>query len=63
MKNIITPTDHELVMPDDDFISSKTNIKGILTYINPLFIEYTGYKESELFGNSTILFVTRICPA
>lgn len=50
MKNTITPTDHELIMPDDGFISSKTNIKGILTYVNPLFIEYSGYKESELLG-------------
>ena len=50
MKNTITPTDHELVMPDDGFISSKTNTKGILTYVNPLFIKYSGYKESELLG-------------
>ena len=50
MKNTITPTAHELVMPDDDFICSKTNTKGILTYVNPLFIKYSGYKESELLG-------------
>ena len=50
MKYKSTPTKLELVLPDDGFISSKTNAKGILTYVNALFIEYSGYKESELLG-------------
>lgn len=50
MKTKITAIDQELVLPDDDFISSKTNPNGILTYANSLFIKYSGYKESELFG-------------
>lgn len=50
MKNKITPSRSELILPDDDFISSKTNTKGVLTYANSLFIEYSGYKESELLG-------------
>ena len=50
MKNKINPTDQELELPEDEFISSKTNTKGILTYANSLFIKYSGYKESELLG-------------
>ena len=50
MKNKVTPTDQELELPDDEFISSKTNAKGILTYANSLFVKYSGYKESELLG-------------
>jgi len=50
MKNKITPIEKELVLPDDEFISSKTNAKGVLTYANSLFIKYSGYKESELLG-------------
>lgn len=50
MKNIVTPTEQELELPDDEFISSKTNAKGIMTYANALFLKYSGYKESELLG-------------
>lgn len=50
MKNKVTPTDQELELPDDEFISSKTNAKGIMTYANLLFVKYSGYKESELLG-------------
>ena len=50
MKNKITPTKLEHVVPEDSFISSKTDSKGILTYANSLFIKFSGYKESELLG-------------
>lgn len=50
MKNKVSPGEQELILPDDKFICSKTDAKGIITYVNPLFIEYSGYKESELLG-------------
>lgn len=50
MKRKITPTDIERVMRDDDFIVSKTDTKGIITYGNPIFIEFSGYSEDELIG-------------
>ena len=50
MKRNITPTNAERVMRDDDFIVSKTNPKGIITYCNPIFVEFSGYAESELIG-------------
>lgn len=51
MKRAITPTSVERKMRDDDFIVSKTNSKGIITYGNPIFIEFSGYSESELLGS------------
>lgn len=50
MKQNITPTNREVTMRDNDFIVSKTNPKGQLTYGNEIFIEFSGYPESELLG-------------
>ena len=38
-------------MREDDFIISKTDLKGRLTYCNRIFIEFSGYSESELLGS------------
>jgi PAS domain S-box-containing protein len=51
MKRHITPTSVERVMREDDFIVSMTNTKGIITYCNRIFIEFSGYGESELLGS------------
>ncbi len=50
MKTKVQPTDHELVMREDDFIVSKTDLKGIITYCNKTFMEFAMYEESELLG-------------
>ena len=50
MKNKITPSNKEIIMRDDDFIVSKTDAKGRLTYCNQIFIEFSGFSESELLG-------------
>ena len=50
MKRDIQPTAVERVMREGDFIVSKTTPKGIITYGNPIFIEFSGYSESELLG-------------
>lgn len=50
MKRAITPTSVERIMRETDFIVSKTNSKGIITYGNPIFIEFSGYSEAELLG-------------
>jgi PAS domain S-box-containing protein len=49
-KNKITPTNAEKVLGDNDFIVSKTDTKGIITYCNQIFMEMAEYKESELVG-------------
>jgi len=46
----VTPTNHERLMREDDFIVSKTDTRGIITYGNPIFIEFSGYTEQELLG-------------
>lgn len=51
MKNKTTPTQNEIIMRDDDFIVSKTDPKGLITYGNQIFIEFSGYNESELLGS------------
>lgn len=50
MKNKITPTSVEKVMREDDFIVSMTDLTGRITYGNRIFIEFSGYSESELLG-------------
>lgn len=50
MKNRVQPTSVERVMREDDFIVSKTDLKGRITYGNRVFIEYSGYSEAELLG-------------
>ncbi|MDI3491188.1 aerotaxis receptor Aer [Thauera propionica] len=47
----ITPTRNERVMREDDFIVSKTDLKGRITYGNEIFIEFSGYTEQELLGS------------
>ncbi len=34
----------------DDFIVSKTDLKGRITYVNKIFMEMAGYTEKELLG-------------
>ena len=48
----ITPTNDEKVMSQDDFIVSKTNLKGIITYCNQIFMDMAQYNESELIGKN-----------
>lgn len=50
MKNRVTPTAVERVMREDDFIVSKTDLSGRITYGNRIFIEFSGYSEAELLG-------------
>jgi len=46
----IVPKENEIVMRDDDFIVSKTDLKGRITYANRTFMEFSGFEESFLFG-------------
>lgn len=46
----IQPTQIERKMRPEDFIVSKTDAKGRITYCNPIFLEFSGYTEQELLG-------------
>lgn len=50
MKPNIQPTNREKVMREGDFIVSKTDLKGRITYGNRIFIEFSGYSADELIG-------------
>ncbi len=50
MKHPTTPSSVERQMREDDFIVSKTDLKGRITYGNRIFIEFSGYSEAELLG-------------
>lgn len=40
----------ERVLSDEDFIISKTDTKGKLTYVNKIFMDMADYSEDELLG-------------
>lgn len=44
------PTGVEKTFGDNEFIVSKTDLKGKITYGNDLFIRMSGYSEDELLG-------------
>mgnify|MGYP002620760611 CR=1 FL=1 len=46
----IIPTERERVMRENDFIVSKTDLTGKITYGNRIFQEFAGYAEKELLG-------------
>lgn len=45
-----TPNSRETQIAQDDFLVSKTDPKGRITYANPSFIKVTGFTEKELLG-------------
>lgn len=51
MKYKVQATNREKLMREEDFIVSKTDLKGIITYGNRTFIEFSGYTEQELLGS------------
>ncbi len=50
MKPTITPNNNEKKLGDNDFIVSKTDSSGRITYANRIFMEIAGYPEHELLG-------------
>ena len=49
-KPAVTPTNKEVVLNEEDFIVSKTDLKSKILYGNRIFIEMSGYSEEELLG-------------
>jgi aerotaxis receptor len=44
------PLNEEIKLEEDDFIVSKTDKKGRITYCNEIFIRISGYSENELLN-------------
>jgi PAS domain S-box-containing protein len=50
VKSRVQPTQLEKLMREEDFIVSKTDLKGHITYGNRTFIEFCGYPEEVLLN-------------
>jgi aerotaxis receptor len=40
----------ETIVPHNELIISRTDLKGVITYVNETFAEISGYKPEELIG-------------
>lgn len=40
----------ETIVPEEELIISRTDLKGVITYVNETFAEISGYKMDELVG-------------
>jgi aerotaxis receptor len=52
VRNNLPVTGNEYVMRDGQSIVSTTDVKGRITYVNPCFIEVSGFSEDELMGKA-----------
>jgi aerotaxis receptor len=52
VKRNLPVTQRELPIPTDANILSTTDLKGCITYVNPDFVQYSGFPEAELLGKS-----------
>ena len=50
MKTNLPVTDNEVKLKDGQELVTKTDLKGIITYTNPAFIEVSGFSRAELVG-------------
>ncbi|WP_148254121.1 methyl-accepting chemotaxis protein [Aidingimonas lacisalsi] len=50
MRNNQPVTHREYELQDDDFLISRTDLKGRITYANPAFVEVSGFSREELIG-------------
>ena len=50
--NKVSPSGIERVLKNEDFIVSKTDLKGRITYGNRAFADYAGYSEAEFLGQA-----------
>lgn len=46
----VRPLNIERIMAKEDVIISKTDLRGIITYCNDIFVDYGVYDEGQLYG-------------
>lgn len=52
MKINMPVSNNEIIFADAEFMLTKTDLKGVITYANQDFIKVSGYTEAELLGSS-----------
>jgi aerotaxis receptor len=52
MKNNQPVTQREIPYPSGKYLVSKTDLKGIITYANDIFVEISGFSRDELVGKN-----------
>ena len=52
MKTNMPVTNNEIIFDDSQFMLTKTDAKGVITFANQDFIQISGFSEAELVGNS-----------
>lgn len=52
MKINLPVTNKEVMFSDEEYMMTKTDLKGIITYANQSFIKVSGYSEAELVGHN-----------
>lgn len=52
MRKTIQPTGHEVTFGEDEIIVSKTDLRGVITYANDVFVRVSGYSQAELLGQA-----------
>lgn len=50
MRNNQPVTDQEFVISESDYLISRTDLKGRITYANPAFVRISGFSREELIG-------------
>ncbi len=50
MRNNLSVTGHEIAVAPEQAIVSKTDLSGVITYVNPYFVAISGYSPEELIG-------------
>jgi methyl-accepting chemotaxis protein len=52
MKTNLPVTNNEIPFPEGTTLVSKTDMKGVITYVNREFLQISGFTEKELIGSS-----------
>ena len=52
MKTNLPVTQKELELPDSTLIVSRTDLKGVITYVNRNFLDVSGFSEEEVIGQN-----------
>jgi methyl-accepting chemotaxis protein len=50
MRSNLPVTQREFVLEGDDLLVSRTDLRGVIVYVNPEFVRVSGYTEAELIG-------------